>query len=230
MSNSNGNGSFAVIFDCDGILLDSEPIGLESLHRCTQSFGFPYDREELTRFCGITDHESFHMMLAECGGEVTEAEFLARKFQMYMELHEEQGIAVFEGIPDLLAGLRAEGIKTAVATSGPRKKLMAGLTRSGLLPYFDCLNTGEEVRRGKPQPDIFLLASRRLGVAPERCFVIEDTTVGAQAGIAAGMNVIAITNTFPRENFNGLNCEVVDSATELNPNRLRQSLVTASSL
>lgn len=230
MTFQNGNGRFAVIFDCDGVILDSEPLGLESLYRCTLSFGFPYEREELTRFCGITDHESFATMAGECNASVTKEDFLGRKSQMYFDLLEERGIKAFDGIEELLSDLRANGVRTAVATSAPRKKLMAGLNRTNLLPFFDSLNTGDEVRRGKPEPDIFLLASRRLGVPPERCFVIEDTVVGVQAGLAAGMNVIAITNTFPAERFENLSCDVVTSIRELSAGRLRQSLQTAGSL
>jgi HAD superfamily hydrolase (TIGR01509 family) len=201
----------AVIFDCDGVLLDSEPIGLEALHRAVKTFQLPFKRDELKRFCGITDHESLRTMCKESHMDIDEKAFIDKKNEYYLEILENDGVKPFPGVRELLEDLTISRVKVAVASSAPRTKVLAGLISNNLLEYFNAVVTGDDIARGKPMPDIFLKAAEQLGVHATDCIVVEDTVVGVLAGMAATMKVYAVTNTFPAEAFTDYSCIVVDT-------------------
>lgn len=177
-----------VIFDCDGVLIDSEPlacrIDAEELTAC----GFPISAAEVARrFTGVPANEMRTAIEAEWGRplppgyEPAVAARIERAFRI--------GLEPLPGVPALLAGL---AMPRCVASSSAPAKLRLGLEVTGLLDLFEPdLFSAAMVARGKPAPDLFLFAAERMGgISPARTVVIEDSLAGVQAGVAAGMTVI----------------------------------------
>lgn len=176
-----------VIFDCDGVLVDSEPLANEALAETFQAFGFdisvqtcidemkghtlPYCFDLAERWCGKPVPEAFHAALQSA----TFARFRA-------------ALEPVPGVRGLIERLQAAGAETCVASSGEHDKMAVSLGVTGLKPLFEGrIYSRTDVARGKPAPDLFLHAARQFDRPPERCLVIEDSPPGAQAARAAGM-------------------------------------------
>ncbi|OKK03371.1 hydrolase [Streptomyces sp. CB03234] len=182
----------AVIFDLDGTLVDSEPNYYEAGRRLLERYGvtdFGWDRH--TDFIGIGTRETLEVLKEEYGIDAPIEELLAGKNRHYLELAR----AATEVFPEMRAFvelLHARGVPMAVASGSSRAAIEAVLGGTGLDAYLTTLVSAEEVERGKPAPDVFLEAARRLGVEPAHCVVLEDAPPGAAAATAAGMRCIAV--------------------------------------
>jgi len=198
MSNALRNGGAgerrkpdAVIFDMDGVLVDSEPFGFEALRRVMARYGLPYREEENAEFLGRTTLDSCHT-LRERHGLAESAETLADWYVEGMLEQIAQGPIPMVGVPDVLKTIRAAGYRMALASSAEVRVIDANLTALGLRPLFDAVVSGTEVAHGKPAPDVFLAAAERLGVRPAACLVVEDSRNGLLAAKAAGMRCAVV--------------------------------------
>ncbi|GAA2505536.1 HAD family phosphatase [Streptomyces gobitricini] len=182
----------AVIFDLDGTLVDSEPNYYEAGRRLLAHHGVTdFGWERHTDFIGIGTRETLEILKEEYGLDAPIEELLAGKNRHYLELAR----AATEVFPEMRAFvelLHASGVPMAVASGSSRAAIEAVLGGTGLDAYLTTLVSAEEVERGKPAPDVFLEAARRLGVEPEHCVVLEDAPPGAAAAEAAGMRCIAV--------------------------------------
>lgn len=190
----------AVLFDMDGVLLDSERPSLALLGARLRAHGVDVDERELRSVCGRPRaylHDFLAPRLRAVGVETDAfvADYDARK-EAALRAGE---IRPFPAALPLLRGLRARGWRLALATSTERPRMLARLASTGILELFDAVVTGDEVVRGKPAPDIFLLAAERVGADPGRCWVVEDSVAGVEAGRAGGMRVAAVAGTFDAE-------------------------------
>ncbi len=175
-----------VIFDCDGVVVDSERIMHEVFGAFVRSLGADIDAVRMNElFLG--------RRLADCMAIVegiTGRPAPAGALDRYKEKRDRtlrEQVRAIEGVRDVLEGLT---VPFCIASSGDHAKMRTTLGATGLLPLFEGrLTSGTEVARGKPHPDVFLLAAERMGVAPERAAVIEDSVNGVLAGCAAGMTV-----------------------------------------
>jgi HAD superfamily hydrolase (TIGR01509 family) len=157
--------------------------------------------------------------------ETAEIERMARTKEMiYRDLVRAGGIAPMDGVVEWLGALRASGIPCAIASSTQRLNIDCVMEQIRLGSCFQAVVSGDEVTHGKPDPKIFLLAARRLGVPPERCVVFEDAHVGIEAARAAGMRVVAVTTTNPREALNDADL-VVDRLDELTADKIDEWFV-----
>ncbi|WP_298816636.1 HAD family phosphatase [uncultured Roseibium sp.] len=180
----------AILFDCDGVLVDSETIYVQVEREHLARIGLQYDLDEyMDRFQGLGSEDFWaaldrdHRELGK--GSLPENFFeeldVATMRRMETELLE------ISGIKQLLNG--HEGLR-AVASSSRLQRLIQKLRHTGLFSYFDPhIYSGEQVKNGKPAPDLFLFAAHKLGVSPARTLVIEDSSNGVKAGLAAGMTV-----------------------------------------
>lgn len=182
----------AILFDCDGVIADSEPSWND------------IDREHLAAF-GVADYDGRHKpsvigksfqlsstFYRETYGFAQSVDELIEHRTGVAKTFYAEHIPVFEGAPELLRELRATGLKLALATSSVSALIEPFLRRHAIDELFDAVITGEMVTHGKPHPDIYLLAAREVGVAPQNCLVVEDALAGLQAGRAAGCRTVAI--------------------------------------
>ncbi|MFF5721286.1 HAD family hydrolase [Streptomyces buecherae] len=182
----------AVIFDLDGTLVDSEPHYFEAGRRTLAAYGVTdFDWAEHTRFIGIGTRETLTILRSEHGIEASVDELLAAKNRHYLELVG----ASTEAFPEMRAfveRLSSRGHPIAVASGSSRAAIRAVLDATGLDTYFATYVSAEEVPHGKPEPDVFVEAARRLGVPPADCVVVEDAPPGAEAARRAGMRCVAV--------------------------------------
>lgn len=207
-----GDGEFGVIFDMDGVLVDSGWAHRQAWFDLAGKEGLEMSDEFFSRTFGMQNDTIIPMLRPEITGR--ELDLLSDwKEQRYRDLVDSRPQAA-EGVLSLLQDLKGKGFKLAIGSSAPRANLDVFWIPLGLDRYFDVQVTKEQVREGKPAPETFLKAAAQLSLPPGRCAVVEDALHGVQAGKAAGMPVIAVTTTRTREEL-GLADRVVDSLAEL---------------
>lgn len=211
---------FAVIFDNDGVLVDSEQFSIQAYQRAIGEQGVKLYEEDAERNCGLTDADIIRDMKDTYGAQLDLELFTRRKRQIYLELAGTEQMRVFPGARELLTELKNAGVPYALASSGSSEKISFNLKRAGLSEYFSLIITGEEFHRGKPDPEIFVHSAERLGMPPARCVVIEDSINGLKAARAAGTRPVGVTNTFAAGKLAPHADLVVDSLTELSVARL----------
>ena len=176
-----------VIFDCDGVLVDSERLTVEVETRILGELGWPLTPADVVaRWMGRT----LESQVAEIGERLGAAAALEFERRSTEEAHRAFGAALLPvpGVVELIDALEAAGVPTCVASSGSHERIRLTLGVTGLLDRFaGRIWSGTEVDHGKPAPDLFLLAADAMGAAPERSAVIEDSLNGVRAGVAAGM-------------------------------------------
>lgn len=179
-----------VIFDCDGVLVDSEPIANRVFAELLGEVGLPLSYDEtIATFLGRSMAACVAIIEARLGRPVP-AEFAAT-CQARVAAAFARELAPVPGVVAALDGVAALGLPACVASSGTHEKIRASLGVTGLLPRFTGrIYSATEVARGKPFPDLFLHAARALGARPARCVVVEDTALGVQAAVAAGMTAL----------------------------------------
>jgi HAD superfamily hydrolase (TIGR01509 family) len=181
----------AVIFDMDGVLVDAEPLHLRATQATLGSRGDSYTARDNQAFFGATDPEMLRVLRILFGLPQSTAELVEAHTAHLVELIRVEARPL-PGVPDIPLWLRKSGIRLGLATAARRPIVRAVLEAVGLPRAFDAIVSGDEIVRGKPAPDGFLLAARRLGVEPAQCVVVDDSRDGVLAGKAAGMLVAAV--------------------------------------
>ena len=180
----------AVVFDMDGLMLDSERAINACMAQAARELGHELPDTLWLEMIGGGDGLCRRLVSGHIGEAAADA-LLARSEALY-DVVADAGIDHRPGIVDLLDWLVARGIPRAVATSTRRPLAMRKLAAAGLLPYFDAVATSSDVAAPKPAPDVYLLAASKLGVAPARCLVLEDSPTGVRAALAAGMTPVQV--------------------------------------
>jgi len=218
--------TLAVIFDVDGVLTDSYAPHFASWRQMFAEIGAAFDEATFRRTFGRTNADIFQELYQ---GRLTDAEVRAwgeRKEVLYREAIRAH-FTPMPGAAELVDALRASGFSLGVGSSGPPENVALTLRQLQRDDCFGAVVTGADVQRGKPDPQVFLLAAERLGVPPERCAVIEDAPQGVEAALRAGMTSIALTGTAPRTALARAHL-VVDAHAELSPQRIAQLIEDAS--
>ncbi|WP_369177798.1 HAD family hydrolase [Streptomyces mutabilis] len=187
-----------VIFDNDGVLVDSEPISNRLLAGYLTELGHPTSYEDSLRdYMGAAMHRVHDLVLERTGRKLPEDfddVFHRRVFAAFAE-----DLEAVPGVVGLLEKLAVDEVPYCVASSGSHERIRVGHRKTGLDRWFEDerIFSSEDVGRGKPAPDLFLYAAERMGVGPERCVVVEDSPLGVQAAVAAGMDVYGFTAMTP---------------------------------
>ncbi len=184
-----------VIFDLDGTLIDSEPNYYEADRQWFESFGVTLTPEMKRPYVGMGNQAMVRMVREQYGLEEPEAELLKWKRKRYLELARKNTVA-FPEMVKLVRSLQQQELPLAVASGSALEIIEELLTLTDLRDAFGVLLSAEQVPRHKPQPDIFLKSARRMGIEPKHLAVVEDSKPGVQAGLRAGMRVLAVPS-FP---------------------------------
>ena len=186
----------AVIFDMDGVLINTEPLH----YRCWKEIlkeknGIDLDYEVYLPCIGSTRGFFMDLINENYGPVFDDVDKMnALMKEKKAQITEAEGFPEMPGVENALKQLKEMGYKLAVASSSPESEIMDAMTRLGLMPYFDSITSGDHVEHPKPEPDTFLLAAERLNVPTDNCLVIEDSTNGGRAALAAKMDCVWLHN------------------------------------
>ena len=184
-------GEYAVIWDVDGVLIDSGEQHRRAWEQLAREEGLPYSDAAFWATFGMRNADIFPRMFGVSGPPERLVALGDRKEAIYRALLAEDA-APLPGAKELLAALHAAGYRQALGSSAPPANLEAIISLLGLASFLDAIVSGEQVAHGKPAPDIFLAAAERLGIPPAHCLVIEDAPAGVAAAHAGGMRCLAV--------------------------------------
>ncbi|HWG41948.1 MAG TPA: HAD-IA family hydrolase [Gemmataceae bacterium] len=188
-----------IIFDMDGVLVDSEPFIKEAGVRMFAEKGFTVCGDDFTPFVGTGEDHFLGGVAEKYGVPFDAARDKARTYAIYLELIRGR-LQPLPGVFSFISACQAHRLKMAVASSADAIKVEGNLREIGLPPdTFDVIVNGSQVERKKPSPDIFLTAAARLALPPAACVIVEDAVAGVAAAKAAGARCLALTTSFPAE-------------------------------
>jgi HAD superfamily hydrolase (TIGR01509 family) len=187
----------AVIFDMDGLMIDSEPLQKEAWQATLRRYGHEMDGALFAQLIGLRISEDAVRLRDRFNLPVTAEVLLRQRTESFLAGLPGR-LRAMPGLSELIADLRARGLKRALATSGERRYVAMVMSELNLDGAFDATVVAEDVTRGKPAPDVYLLAAERLGLPPAQCLVLEDAPNGVAAAKAARMKCVAVPNQYTR--------------------------------
>lgn len=212
-----------VIFDMDGVLVNNMDIHFQAFAAMAERYNVTAkEGYDFTKLNGRGNDDIINALFpAELVAEKGVEGLAAEKEAVYREIYAPT-IAPVAGLRELLAEIRTAGLKCAVGSSGPKLNVDFVLDKCGIEPYFDVRISGDMVTKCKPNPEIFLTAAEKLGLAPDECVVFEDALAGVAAAKAAGMKVITLTTTHKRHQLEEANPNlIVEDFTAVNLDTIR---------
>jgi beta-phosphoglucomutase len=213
--------NFAVIFDMDGVLIDSNPYHKVALQQFCTSYGFELNEEELkSRIYGRTNKEWIRNLFGEDLSDEKLKQYAFEKEEIYRKLYAAD-ICPVKGLHIFLTSLRSKGIKRAIGTSAPRGNVDFTLSGIDAAHYFDIILDESHVERGKPDPEIYVKCAKAVGYAPANCVVIEDSLSGLAAAKASGAKVVGISTTHSKEEMLDADLVIADFD-EISPEGLQK--------
>lgn len=213
---------YCVIFDMDGVLADTGPIHYESWVKLAEELGKNFTHDFFESTFGQTSPEITRKMMGDDVSEEKIIEYADCKEKYYREMVKDK-LNPLPGVNDLLKELHEQSFQLAVGSSGPPKNVELLLKTLQIEEYFDAIITAAEVEKGKPDPDVFLIAAKNVEVIPRNCIVIEDAPVGIQAAEKADMKVIALTTTHPKEQLMGADL-IIPDLSHVNSSKIKELL------
>jgi HAD superfamily hydrolase (TIGR01509 family) len=183
----------AVIFDLDGLMVDSEPLAREAWRTFLAGFGHALDEETVDAMLGLRLMDSAQVVKERFGLPLTLEQIANRRAELLLAALP-GNLQPMPGLGEVLAAVDARGLRRAVATSSPKSYAPVALREVGVADGFAALVTGDMVERGKPAPDIYLAAAAVLGLPAAACLALEDSPNGVRAAKAAGMRCVAVPN------------------------------------
>jgi beta-phosphoglucomutase len=220
----------AVIFDFDGVITDSEVLHLRAFNKVLARYNIEIKEEIYYKeYLGFTDLDCFKSVVEKSNLGLNSEQIrnlIKQKNQVFEELAATEA-TIFEGVPQFLQMLRDNGVPMAICSGAILEEIALILEQSGLGHFFDVIVAGDQITKGKPDPEGFLLALERLNkgkqnpIAAGDCAVIEDSHWGLEAGNAAGMHTVGITNTYNPGQLSMAE-KIVASLNELTIDDLRQ--------
>ncbi|MGI6113619.1 MAG: HAD family hydrolase [Mahellales bacterium] len=188
----------ALIFDMDGVLMDSEPVIKAAAIAGLKEFGVDAKIDDFEPFVGMGE-DRFIGGVAEKYGVPYRLEMKKRVYEIYVDIVADN-LGIYDGVQQFLLEMKERGYVLALASSADKVKVEANLRVTGIAAsIFAAIVCGEDVEKKKPFPDIYLYAAQKIGVSPNNCLVVEDAISGIKAAKAAGMQCIAVTSSFGRD-------------------------------
>jgi HAD superfamily hydrolase (TIGR01509 family) len=184
----------AIIFDMDGVLLDSQPLHYKIDIAVLARAGYEATLDTVKPFTGMSNPDRWPKYKEVLGLQPSTGQLIDWANEIMLEMFEKEPLTPINGIPQLINMLKAKNMPLAVASSSSHALIDLILEKIGLTGRFDVLVSGEDVKIGKPAPDVFLYAAKRLSTVPDACLVVEDSTNGILAAKRAGMVCVAYKN------------------------------------
>ena len=211
-----GTAVKGVLFDMDGVILDTEKLYTRFWCEAAQALGFPMTHEMALGMRSLSHQVGERQLKAYLGDEVDYQQVRSKRIELMTAYINENGVELKPGIHELLAFLNENDLKKAVATSSPLDRTKEYLSQVGLVDAFDELVSGHMVEHGKPAPDIYLYAASKLGLKPEECLVLEDSPTGLLAAYRAGcIPVMVPDQDMPDDEVKGRIYAVANSLTDI---------------
>lgn len=204
----------AVLFDMDGLMVDTEPVHFKAYKRVFNKYGKDFTEENFKLYLGTSDVDCCKDMVVRFNLSISAEELLAEKRQVFRELIKTQLVSQ-PGLNELLTALSENNYKIAIASSSSLEDIKAIIKGINISSMLDDFASAQEVEHGKPSPDVYLLAAKKLGVGSNECLVLEDAPVGVQAGKAAGMKVFAVPSQYTKDGDFSLADKVLNSLSEV---------------
>ena len=222
----------AVIFDFDGIIVDTEPIHFQAFQSILQPLGLGYSWDEyLEKYIGFDDRDAFREAFSSTGNildDVMLADLINRKAEFFERIVR-QGVQPYPGVLDLVKALSGN-LPLGLCSGALRRDIMPILEQFGLQTAFDIIVTADDVQASKPDPESYLLSIKRLteifqpsNIFPQDCIAIEDTPAGILSAAGAGLHVIAVTNSYEKQRLRGA-IHITDSLENITIGDLRSFL------
>jgi beta-phosphoglucomutase family hydrolase len=205
----------AVIFDLDGVLVESEHLHIEAEKQTLLKHGVRISSEELHRYTGTTANFMFTELIKKYKLNTTFKKMFDEKEKILFNLLRDN-VKPTQGVMQLLVNLKRENIKLAIASSSHKKLINHILKQMGVTNCFDLVLSSEDVTYGKPDPEIFLKAASGLNVDPDECLVIEDSKLGVEAAKKAGMKCVGYRNPHSGDQDLSESDIVIDNFSKLN--------------
>lgn len=185
-------GKKAVIFDMDGVIFDTEKVYLDIWIEVFEKYGYKMTKELYVNVMGTGRKNVIKTFLENFGDDLPIEKMYEEKDNQLFYRIENQGIPLKEGVKELFSMLKEKNYKIALATSAKRERVEKQIKDKWLKESFDAIVCGDDVEKGKPSPDIFLKAAKKIDVEPENCFVVEDSPAGIKAAFSGGMKGIHV--------------------------------------
>lgn len=221
----------AVIFDFDGVVADSEPLHFQAFNQSLENHGIKLsEKKYYTEYVGYTDIECFQTISRDFDMGLSDDEivdFTRRKTEFFDKLAD-QNTAIIDGVVEFIDMLKENRIRMGVCSGATKSDIALMLKGTNLMDTFETIVTADDVEKGKPEPDGFLLALKQLNdtadglILPGECIVVEDSRWGLNAAEAAGMKKIGVTNTYSADELINYSDKVVDGLAELTIDDLQE--------
>ena len=189
---------FAAIFDMDGVIMDNHAYHLKAWQVFFKKFDRRFSKQIFERYCFGRTNQAILQFILKRRLSAKQAEKLAQsKEKLYRKLYGPKARPA-AGLPGFLKSLKQQGVKIALATSGPKSNVDFALRKTGTQKYFSVILDAQNITHSKPHPEIYLKTAKKLKVSPKRCVVFEDSLAGIASGKNAGMKVVGLATTLPK--------------------------------
>lgn len=206
----------AVIFDMDGVILDSETLVFHCWNVVAEKYGVKDVEKVCTECLGVNAIETKEKFLEHYGRKFPYDEYKKEMAALFHRIAADGGLALKPGVVELLSFLKEQNYKIALASSTRRAVVEMELTAAGVIDYFDELICGDMVEKSKPEPDIYLKAAQKINIVPEKCYAIEDSYNGIRSAYRAGMDVIMVPDMLPpTKEIEEICCDVLKTLYEV---------------
>jgi len=209
----------------DGVLVNTEPLHFRMWTEAFARRGLAIGYEGYKDCIGCTLGFLLELILKNYGRDFRDDKTLfPEAMEIKTEIVEREGYPEIEGVREMLERMKAAGYRMAIASSSPPRFIKMAMDNIGVADYFELLNSGENVAHSKPAPDIYLDTASKLGVKPEECIVLEDSTNGCRAAVAAGMTCVGFYNPDSGVQDLSIACRVIDSMDDFTPELIDELL------
>lgn len=216
LKNEKNNQIKAVLFDMDGVLLDTEKVCKKTWEIAADEFGLEKIEEAFYKCVGTNRHDTEIILEKYFGEKIPPEKFRERTSEFFYVVEKEQGLEKKPFVVECLSALKSKNFRIALASSTRGESVRRQLKNAGIIDFFETLTTGDLVEHSKPAPDIYLKAASSLNLSPEECVAVEDSPNGVRAAVAAGIKCVMVPDLIqPDEEMRKIAWKILPSLKDL---------------